>query len=210
MNKTTAIITNVDNFKENHLLISVYSSKFGKRNLVVFGGKSKKNNSNYVKGVVNEIEFNEENNCLNSNVIQSYNWFSYDKHRLKTVDYICFLINKILFLQDEKSKVVNYYNNLISRMNEGRNYISELSLVELEILRSSGYQPDLNEKVLNKIFSNNFDYNVKTNEELIIKIGENLDSKYLFFDFLGRVITRVLINLHIHLPFSRNEIIKKN
>ncbi len=210
MNKTTAIITNVDNFKENHLLISVYSSKFGKRKLVVFGGKSKKNNSNYVKGVVNEIEFNEENNCLNSNVIQSYNWFSYDKHRLKTVDYICFLINKILFLQDEKSKVVNYYNNLISRMNEGRNYISELSLVELEILRSSGYQPDLNEKVLNKIFSNNFDYNVKTNEELIIKIGENLDSKYLFFDFLGRVITRVLINLHIHLPFSRNEIIKKN
>ena len=42
MYKTEAIITKVENFKENHLSISVYSSEYGQKSLVVFGGKSKK------------------------------------------------------------------------------------------------------------------------------------------------------------------------
>ena len=42
MYKTEAIITKVENFKENHLSISVYSSQYGQKSLVVFGGKSKK------------------------------------------------------------------------------------------------------------------------------------------------------------------------
>ena len=42
MYKTQAIITKVENFKENHLSISVYSSEYGQKSLVVFGGKSKK------------------------------------------------------------------------------------------------------------------------------------------------------------------------
>ena len=43
MYKTEAIITKVENFKENHLSISVYSSEYGQKSLVVFGGKSKPN-----------------------------------------------------------------------------------------------------------------------------------------------------------------------
>ena len=42
MKNIPAIITDVENFKENHLLISIYSNDYGKKKLVVFGGKSKK------------------------------------------------------------------------------------------------------------------------------------------------------------------------
>ena len=102
MNKTQAILTNIENFKDNPLLISVYSILYGRKSLVVFGGKATKKNSSYIKGLVSEIEFNQENTCLNSNIIQSYNWFLFDKYRLKTVDYSCFLIGKLLFLEDER------------------------------------------------------------------------------------------------------------
>ena len=210
MNKTTSILTNIENFKDNHLLISIYSIQHGKKSLVVFGGKSKKKNSNFLKGMVSEIEFNNDNTCLNSNVLQSFNWFLFDKYRLKTIDYICFLISKLLFLEDKKSNVLNYYLDLISKMNSSKSYISELMLLELEILKTSGYQPDLNKNVLSKIFTNFDHLNIKTNEEIIIKIKTDFESQYQFFDFMGRVISRVLINLNINLPFSRDEIIQKN
>ena len=50
MYKTEAIITKVENFKENHLSISVYSSEYGKKSLVVFGGKSKKKILHMLRG----------------------------------------------------------------------------------------------------------------------------------------------------------------
>jgi len=205
-----AIITEVENFKENHLLISIYSNYYGKKKLVVFGGKSKKKNSNYIKGILNEIEFNEDNNCLNSSLIQSYNWFTYDKYRLKTIDYVCFLISKLLFLQDHTSRVIEYYSSLVSKMNNGQNYLSELMLLELEILKSSGYQPDLTESVLSKIFKNQKKINLVRNEEIIFSLDNNVELQFLFFDFLGKVISRVLINLHIHLPFHRNDTVKRD
>ena len=210
MNKTQAILTNIENFKDNHLLISVYSILYGRKSLVVFGGKSKKKNSSYIKGLVSEIEFNQENTCLNSNIIQSYNWFLFDKHRLKTVDYICFLIGKLLFLEDERSNILKYYINLISKMNLSESYISEFLLLELEILKTSGYQPDLNENILAKIFKEIDFQNLTTNEEIITKINSDLEAQSQFFDFMGRVVSRVLINLNINLPFSRSEIIQKN
>lgn len=210
MNKTQAILTNIENFKDNHLLISVYSILYGRKSLVVFGGKSKKKNSSYIKGLVSEIEFNQENTCLNSNIIQSYNWFLFDKYRLKTVDYICFLIGKLLFLEDERSNILKYYINLISKMNLSESYISEFLLLELEILKTSGYQPDLNVNILAKIFKEIDFQNLTTNEEIITKINSNFEAQSQFFDFMGRVVSRVLINLNINLPFSRSEIIQKN
>ena len=210
MNKTQAILTNIENFKDNHLLISVYSILYGRKSLVVFGGKSKKKNSSYIKGLVSEIEFNQENTCLNSNIIQSYNWFLFDKYRLKTVDYICFLIGKLLFLKDERSNILKYYINLISKMNLSESYISEFLLLELEILKTSGYQPDLNENILAKIFKEIDFQNLTTNEEIITKINSDFEAQSQFFDFMGRVVSRVLINLNINLPFSRSEIIQKN
>ena len=210
MNKTQAILTNIENFKDNHLLISVYSILYGRKSLVVFGGKSKKKNSSYIKGLVSEIEFNQENTCLNSNIIQSYNWFLFDKYRLKTIDYICFLIGKLLFLEDERSNILKYYINLISKMNLSESYISEFLLLELEILKTSGYQPDLNENILAKIFKEIDFSNLTTNEEIISKIESDFEAQSQFFDFMGRIVARVLINLNINLPFSRSEIIQKN
>ena len=159
---------------------------------------------------MSEIEFNQENTCLNSNIIQSYNWFLFDKYRLKTVDYICFLIGKLLFLEDERSNILKYYINLISKMNLSESYISEFLLLELEILKTSGYQPDLNENILAKIFKEIDFQNSTTNEEIITKINSDSEAQSQFFDFMGRVVSRVLINLNINLPFSRSEIIQKN
>ena len=210
MNKTQAILTNIENFKDNHLLISIYSILHGRKSLVVFGGKSKKKNSSYIKGLVSEIEFNQENTCLNSNIIQSYNWFLFDKYRLKTIDYVCFLIGKLLFLEDERSNILKYYTNLISKMNSSEAYISEFLLLELEILKTSGYQPDLNKNVLAKIFKELDFSNFTTNEEIITKIESDFEAQSQFFDFMGRIVARVLINLNINLPFSRSEIIQKN
>ena len=210
MFKTPAIITKVDNYKENHLLISVFSCEFGKKSLIVFGGKSKKKNSDFVKGVISEIEFNKENSCLNTNLIQSYNWFLYDKYRLKVIDYSCFLINKLLFLEDKQSEILNTYRDLLISMNNSSNYLVDLIQLELEILKSSGYQPDLSDSVLKKVLGDGFSFNANSYDELInsLRIDQNLQK--VFSDFMEKVMAKVLNNLNINLPFSRSEIIKKN
>ncbi|MDA8695195.1 DNA repair protein RecO [Alphaproteobacteria bacterium] len=210
MFKTPAIITKIDNYKENHLLISLFSSEYGKKSLIVFGGKSKKKNTDFVKGVLTEIEFNKENSCLNSNLIQSYNWFLFDKYRLKVVDYICFLINKLLFLEDQNSKILNCYQNLLIAMNNSSNYLVDLIQLELEVLKSSGYQPDLSESVMKKLLGDNFSINANSYEELSSLLRKNLSFQEIFSNFMEKVIAKVLNNLNIHLPFKRSEIIKKN
>lgn len=210
MFKTSAIITKVDNYKENHLLISVFSCEFGKKSLVVFGGKSKKKNTDYVKGLISEIEFNKENSCLNSNLIQSYNWFLFDKYRLKVIDYICFLINKLLFLEDKKSEIMNNYQSLLISMNNGSDYLVNLIQLELEILKSSGYQPDLNDSVIKKVLGDGILINANSLDELLTLLRNNQNLQQAFSDFMEKVISRVLNNLNINLPFVRSEIIQKN
>ena len=210
MFKTPAIITKVDNYKENHLLISVFSCEFGKKSLIVFGGKSKKKNTDFVKGIISEIEFNKENSCLNTNLIQSYNWFLFDKYRLKVIDYSCFLINKLLFLEDKQSEILNTYQGLLIAMNNSSNYLVDLIQLELEILKSSGYQPDLSDSVIKKVLGDGLSINANSYDELIntLRIDQNLQK--VFSDFMEKVMAKVLNNLNINLPFSRSEIIKKN
>ena len=210
MFKTPAIITKVDNYKENHLLISVFSCEFGKKSLIVFGGKSKKKNTDFVKGIISEIEFNKENSCLNTNLIQSYNWFLYDKYRLKIIDYSCFLINKLLFLEDKQSEILNTYQGLLIAMNNSSNYLVDLIQLELEILKSSGYQPDLSDSVIKKILGDGFSINANSYDELINSLRNDQNLQKVFSDFMEKVMAKVLNNLNINLPFSRSEIIKKN
>ena len=210
MFKTPAIITKVDNFKENHLLISVFSCEFGKKSLIVFGGKSKKKNTDFVKGIISEIEFNKENSCLNTNLIQSYNWFLFDKYRLKVIDYSCFLINKLLFLEDKQSEILNTYQGLLIAMNNSSNYLVDLIQLELEILKSSGYQPDLSESVIKKVLGDGFSINANSYDELINSLRNDQNLQKVFSDFMEKVMAKVLNNLNINLPFSRSEIIKKN
>ena len=208
--KTPAIITKVDNYKENHLLISVFSSEYGKKSLIVFGGKSKKKNTDFVKGLISEIEFNKENSCLNSSLIQSYNWFLFDKYRLKVIDYICFLINKLLFLEDRQSEILNTYQRLLISMNSNSNYLIDLIQLELEILKSSGYQPDLSDSVIKKVLGDGFSINGNSYDELLNFLKNNQDLQKAFSNFMEKVISRVLNNLNINLPFNRSEIIQKN
>jgi len=208
--KTEAIVTKVENFKENHLSVSFYSTEHGQKSLVVFGGKSKKKSTNYVKGGFNNIEFDSNNVCLSSTSINSFKWFLFSKYELKAIDYFCFLINKLLFLADQNSNVINYYLLLMSKMNDRSNYMSELLLLELEILKTSGYQPDFNQSVLEKIFNSNNMSNLRTNEDIYEYLKNNKDHQSVFFDFMSRIVNRVLINLNINLPFSRNEVAKKN
>ena len=210
MFKTPAIITKVDNYKENHLLISVFSCEFGKKSLIVFGGKSKKKNTDFVKGIISEIEFNKENSCLNTNLIQSYNWFLYDKYRLKVIDYSCFLINKLLFLEDEQSEILNTYQGLLIAMNNSSNYLVDLIQLELEILKSSGYQPDLSDSVIKKVLGDGLSINANSYDELINSLRNDQNLQKVFSDFMEKVMAKVLNNLNINLPFSRSEIIKKN
>ena len=210
MFKAPAIITKVDNYKENHLLISVFSCEYGKKNLIVFGGKSKKKNTHFVKGLISEIEFNKDNSCLNSNLIQSYNWFLFDKYRLKVIDYICFLINKLLFLEDKKSEMLNAYQSLLNSMNNSSNYLVDLIKLELEILKSSGYQPDLNDNVIKKVLGDGFLIDTNSNDELLTLLKNNQTLQKAFSNFMEKVILRVLNNLNINLPFNRSEIIQKN
>ena len=210
MYKTEAIVTKVENFKENHLSVSFYSNEHGQKSLVVFGGKSKKKSTNYVKGGFNNIEFDSNNVCLSSTSINSFKWFLFSKYELKAIDYFCFLINKLLFLADQNSNVINYYLLLMSKMNDRSNYLSELLLLELEILKTSGYQPDFNQSVLEKIFNSNNMSNLRTNEDIYEYLKNNKDHQLVFFDFMSRIVNRVLINLNINLPFSRNEVAKKN
>ena len=210
MFKTPAIITKVDNYKENHLLISVFSCELGKKSLIVFGGKSKKKNTDFVKGIISEIEFNKENSCLNSNLIQSYNWFLFDKYRLKVIDYICFLINKLLFLEDKNSEILITYQNLIVSINNSSNYLVDLIHLELEILKSSGYQPDLNNSVINKVLGDSFSINANSYNDLLSFLRENQSLQEKFSNFMEKVILKVLNNLNINLPFNRSEIIQKN
>ena len=210
MFKTPAIITKVDNYKENHLLISVFSCEFGKKSLIVFGGKSKKKNTDFVKGIISEIEFNKENSCLNTNLIQSYNWFLFDKYRLKVIDYSCFLINKLLFLEDKQSEILNTYQGLLISMNNSSNYLVDLIQLELEILKSSGYQPDLSDSVIKKVLGDGLSINANSYDELINSLRNDQNLQKVFSDFMEKVMAKVLNNLNINLPFNRSEIIKKN
>ena len=191
-------------------MISLFSCEYGKKSLIVFGGKSKKKNTDFVKGLLTEIEFNKENSCLNSNLIQSYNWFLFDKHRLKVVDYTCFLINKLLFLEDKNSEILNYYQRLLIAMNSNSNYLVDLILLELEVLKSSGYQPDLSSSVIKKVLGDEFSINANSYEELSTLLRKNQNFQEIFSNFMEKVIAKVLNNLNIHLPFIRSEIIKKN
>jgi DNA repair protein RecO len=208
--KTPAIITKVDNYKENHLLISVFSCEFGKKSLIVFGGKSKKKNTDFVKGIISEIEFNKENSCLNTNLIQSYNWFLFDKYRLKVIDYSCFLINKLLFLEDKQSEILNTYRGLLISMNNSSNYLVDLIQLELDILKSSGYQPDLSDSVIKKVLGDGLSINANSYDELINSLRNDQNLQKVFSDFMEKVMAKVLNNLNINLPFSRSDIIKKN
>ena len=95
-------------------------------------------------------------------------------------------------------------------MNNNSNYLIDLIQLELEILKSSGYQPDLSDSVIKKVLGNGFSINGNSYDELLNFLKNNQDLQKAFSNFMEKVISRVLNNLNINLPFNRSEIIQKN
>ena len=95
-------------------------------------------------------------------------------------------------------------------MNNSSNYLIDLILLELEVLKSSGYQPDLSDSVIKKVLGDDFSINANSYEELSTLLRKNQNFQEIFSNFMEKVITKVLNNLNIHLPFNRSEIVQKN
>ena len=95
-------------------------------------------------------------------------------------------------------------------MNNGSDYLVNLIQLELEILKSSGYQPDLNDSVLKKVLGDGILINANSLDELLTLLRNNQNLQQAFSNFMEKVISRVLNNLNINLPFNRSEIIQKN
>jgi recombinational DNA repair protein (RecF pathway) len=106
--------------------------------------------------------------------------------------------------------MLNTYQSLLISMNNSSNYLVDLIQLELEILKSSGYQPDLNDNVIKKVLGDGFSIDTNSNDELLTILKNNQSLQKTFSNFMEKVISRVLNNLNINLPFNRSEIIQKN
>lgn len=95
-------------------------------------------------------------------------------------------------------------------MNNNSNYLIDLIQLELEILKSSGYQPDLSDSVIKKVLGDGFSINGNSYDELLDFLKNDQELQKTFSNFMEKVISRVLNNLNINLPFNRSEIIQKN
>ena len=95
-------------------------------------------------------------------------------------------------------------------MNNNSNYLIDLIQLELEILKSSGYQPDLSDSVIKKVLGDGFTINGNSYNELLDFLKNDQELQKTFSNFMEKVISRVLNNLNINLPFNRSEIIQKN
>jgi len=210
MIKTRGLITKVQPYKDNHLMINIYSQDHGKKSLIVFGGKSKKKRSSMIVGSINNFEFSTKDNvCKLSEVQLSHNWFLYNKHQLKLIDYACYMIDRLLFIEDNNSLVIEAYEELVNNLNGKKEYMISFFILELNILKSSGYEPNLSYPIISKILpiENYKDQDLRT---LFNLLDHNKEFQLIFFNFLGKIIERVLQNLNIKIPTSRNQIHEKS
>ena len=209
MIRTRGLITRVSPYKDNHLMINIYSQEHGKKSLIVFGGQSKKKRSSVIVGSINNFEFNKDDNvCKLTDVELSHNWFIYNKYQLKLIDYSCYIIDRLLFIEDDSSLVMESYEDLIHKLNNKEDYMISFFILELNILKSSGYEPNLSYSIISKILpvDQYKDQNLTLLFDLIYK---NMEFQLIFFNFLGKIMERVLQNLNIKIPLSRNQIFEK-
>ena len=209
MIRTRGLITKVSPYKDNHLIINIYSQEHGKKSLIVFGGQSKKKRSSVIVGSINNFEFNKDDNvCKLTDVELSHNWFIYNKYQLKLIDYSCYIIDRLLFIEDDSSLVMESYEDLIHKLNNKEDYMISFFILELNILKSSGYEPNLSYSIISKILpvDQYKDQNLTLLFDLIYK---NMEFQLIFFNFLGKIMERVLQNLNIKIPLSRSQIFEK-
>tara|TARA_B110000444_G_scaffold232699_1_gene241577 strand:+ start:113 stop:748 length:636 start_codon:yes stop_codon:yes gene_type:complete len=209
MIRTRGLITRVSPYKDNHLMINIYSQEHGKKSLIVFGGQSKKKRSSVIVGSINNFEFNKDDNvCKLTDVELSHNWFIYNKYQLKLIDYSCYIIDRLLFIEDDSSLVMESYEDLIHKLNNKEDYMISFFILELNILKSSGYEPNLSYSIISKILPVD-QYKDQDLTLLFDLIYKNMEFQLIFFNFLGKIMERVLQNLNIKIPLSRNQIFEK-
>ena len=206
---TRGLITKVSPYKDNHLIINIYSKEHGKKSLIVFGGQSKKKRSSVIVGSINNFEFNKDDNvCKLTDVELSHNWFIYNKYQLKLIDYSCYIIDRLLFIEDDSSFVMESYEDLIHKLNNKEDYMISFFILELNILKSSGYEPNLSYSIISKILPVD-PYKYQDLTLLFDLVYKNMEFQLIFFNFLGKIMERVLQNLNIKIPLSRNQIFEK-
>ena len=209
MIRTRGLITRVSPYKDNHLMINIYSQEHGKKSLIVFGGQSKKKRSSVIVGSINNFEFNKDDNvCKLTDVELSHNWFIYNKYQLKLIDYSCYIIDRLLFIEDDSSLVMESYEDLIHKLNNKEDYMISFFILELNILKSSGYEPNLSYSIISKILPVD-PYKDQDLSLLFDLVYKNMEFQLIFFNFLGKIMERVLQNLNIKIPLSRNQIFEK-
>lgn len=209
MIRTRGLITKVSPYKDNHLIINIYSQEHGKKSLIVFGGQSKKKRSGVIVGSINNFEFNKDDNvCKLTDVELSHNWFIYNKYQLKLIDYSCYIIDRLLFIEDDSSLVMESYEDLIHKLNNKEDYMISFFILELNILKSSGYEPNLSYSIISKILPVD-PYKDQDLTLLFDLVYKNMEFQLIFFNFLGKIMERVLQNLNIKIPLSRNQIFEK-
>lgn len=209
MIRTRGLITKVSPYKDNHLIVNIYSQEHGKKSLIVFGGQSKKKRSSVIVGSINNFEFNKDDNvCKLTDVELSHNWFIYNKYQLKLIDYSCYIIDRLLFIEDDSSLVMESYEDLIHKLNNKEDYMISFFILELNILKSSGYEPNLSYSIISKILPVD-QYKDQDLTLLFDLVYKNMEFQLIFFNFLGKIMERVLQNLNIKIPLSRNQIFEK-
>jgi|TARA_B110000259_G_scaffold158971_1_gene181711 DNA repair protein RecO len=209
MIRTRGLITKVSPYKDNHLIINIYSQEHGKKSLIVFGGQSKKKRSSVIVGSINNFEFNKDDNvCKLTDVELSHNWFIYNKYQLKLIDYSCYIIDRLLFIEDDSSLVMESYEDLIHKLNNKEDYMISFFILELNILKSSGYEPNLSYSIISKILPVD-PYKDQDLTLLFDLVYKNMEFQLIFFNFLGKIMERVLQNLNIKIPLSRSQIFEK-
>ncbi len=81
-------------------------------------------------------------------------------------------------------------------------------ILELNILKSSGYEPNLSYSIISKILPVD-PYKDQDLTLLFDLVYKNMEFQLIFFNFLGKIMERVLQNLNIKIPLSRNQIFEK-
>ena len=150
----------------------------------------------------------DDNVCKLTDVELSHNWFIYNKYQLKLIDYSCYIIDRLLFIEDDSSLVMESYEDLIHKLNNKEDYMISFFILELNILRSSGYEPNLSYSIISKILPVD-SYKDQDLTLLFDLVYKNMEFQLIFFNFLGKIMERVLQNLNIKIPLSRNQIFEK-
>jgi hypothetical protein len=100
------------------------------------------------------------------------------------------------------------YEDLIHKLNNKEDYMISFFILELNILKSSGYEPNLSYSIISKILPVD-PYKDQDLTLLFDLVYKNMEFQLIFFNFLGKIMERVLQNLNIKIPLSRNQIFEK-